>query len=120
MAAGISPAVNRDALALHFRQKCFSGKRAKRGTIVADIAAVLGRLTAAELEEIHATGPQGHLSRRIVEALDRAAGGPGGGRGYYVPAGSVSGTGSPHVVLRSDVAAWLFGHAAPAAVADPA
>jgi hypothetical protein len=88
--------------------------------IVADIAAVLGRLTTAELEEIHATGPQGHLSRRIVEALDRAAGGPGGGRGYYVPAGSVSGTGSPHVVLRSDVAAWLFGHSAPSAVTDPA
>jgi hypothetical protein len=78
---------------------------------MADIAAVLGRLTAAELEEIHATGPQGHLSRRIVEALDR---------GYYVPAGSVSGTGSPHLVLRSDVAAWLFGHSAPAAVAGPA
>jgi hypothetical protein len=110
---------------LHFRQSCFcrvlsSQATGKRGTIVADIAAVLGRLTAAELEEIHAAGPKGHLSRRIIEALDRAAGGPGGGRGYYVPAGSVSGTGSPHVVLRSDVAAWLFGHSAPAAVADPA
>ena len=87
---------------------------------MADIAAVLGRLTAAELEEIHATGPQGHLTRSIWDPLDQPAGGHRGGRGSYVPAGSVSGTGSPHVVLRSDVAAWLFGHAAPAAVADPA
>ena len=78
---------------------------------MADIAAVLGRLAPHELEEIRATGPHGHLSRHIIQALDRAAGGPGGGRGYYVPAGSVSGTGSPHVVLRSDVAAWLFGAA---------
>ncbi|MBT2520213.1 hypothetical protein [Arthrobacter sp. ISL-28] len=76
---------------------------------MADIAAVLGRLTPDELEEIRSAGPRGHLSRQIVQALDRAAGGPGLGRGYYVPTGSVSATGSPHQVLRSDVAAWLFG-----------
>ena len=78
---------------------------------MADIAAVLGRLAPHELEEIRATGPHGHLSRHIIQALDRAAGGPGSGRGYYVPAGSVSPTGSPHQILRSDVAAWLFGAA---------
>lgn len=85
---------------------------------MADIAAVLGRLTPDELEEIRAAGPQGHLSRQIVQALDRAAGGPGSGRGFYVPTGSVSATGSPHHVLRSDVASWLFGAHAQAEASD--
>jgi hypothetical protein len=76
---------------------------------MADIAAVLGRLTPEELDELREIGPQGHLTRRLVEALDRAAGGAGAGRGYYVPTGSVSATGGPHLVLRSDVSAWLFG-----------
>ena len=75
---------------------------------MADIAAVLGRLTNEELEGLRAAGPQGHLPRVLVDALDRAAGGPGAGRGYYVPTGSVSDTGGPHLVLRSDVANWLF------------
>jgi hypothetical protein len=76
---------------------------------MADIAAVLGRLTPEELDGLRALGPQGHLTRALTEALDRAAGGPGAGRGYYVPSGSVSPTGGPHLVLRSDVAGWLFG-----------
>ena len=76
---------------------------------MADIAAVLGRLTPEELDELRAIGPQGHLTRQLVDALDRAAGGSGSGRGYYVPTGSVSATGGPHLVLRSDVSAWLFG-----------
>lgn len=75
---------------------------------MADIAAVLGRLTPGELDELRSLGAQGHLSRDLTEALDRAAGGPGAGRGYYVPNGSVSATGGPHLVLRSDVADWLF------------
>lgn len=77
--------------------------------MMADIAAVMGRLSLGELEELRALGPQGHLGRELIEALDRAAGGPGAGRGYYVPNGSVSATGGPHVVLRSDVSSWLFG-----------
>jgi hypothetical protein len=80
---------------------------------MADIAAVLGRLAPNELEELRERGPRGQLSRQLVEALDRAAGGPGQGRGFYVPTGSVSATGSPHQILRSDVAAWLFGAPAP-------
>jgi hypothetical protein len=78
---------------------------------MADIAAVLGRLTPEELDELRALGPQGHLTRQLIDALDRAAGGSGAGRGYYVPTGSVSATGGPHLVLRSDVSAWLFGAA---------
>lgn len=76
---------------------------------MANIAAVLGRLSPEELDELREIGPQGHLTRRLVDALDRAAGGAGAGRGYYVPTGSVSATGGPHLVLRSDVSAWLFG-----------
>jgi hypothetical protein len=76
---------------------------------MADIASLLGRLTPDELEELKAVGPQGFLPRHLVEAMDRAAGGPGAGRGYYVPAGSVSATGSPHLILRGDVSDWLLG-----------
>lgn len=75
---------------------------------MASIAEVLGRLTPEELEELHSLGPQGHLPRHLVEALDRAAGGPGSGRGYYVPTGNVTATGGPLLVLRSDVSGWLF------------
>lgn len=78
---------------------------------MADIDAVLGRLAPEELDELRALGPQGHLTRQLIDALDRAAGGSGAGRGYYVPTGSVSATGGPHLVLRSDVSAWLFGAA---------
>lgn len=77
---------------------------------MADIAAVLGRLAQNELEELRALGPQGYLPRHLIFALDNAAGGPGAGRGYYVPTGSVSETGGPHLALRSDVSAWLFRH----------
>ncbi|MDQ5861302.1 MAG: hypothetical protein M3536_03465 [Actinomycetota bacterium] len=78
---------------------------------MADIAAVMGRLNGDELSELRELGPQGHLPRHLVDAVDRAAGGRGAGRGYYVPTGSVSATGGPHLALRSDVSDWLFGHA---------
>ena len=48
---------------------------------MADIAAVLGRLTPEELDDLRTLGPQGHLSRQLIDALDRAAGGSGAGRG---------------------------------------
>ncbi|BCW71097.1 hypothetical protein [Arthrobacter sp. NicSoilB8] len=83
----------------------------RRRTTMADIAAVLGRLTPDELDELRSVGPSGHLTRRLTDALDRAAGGPGAGRGYYVPNGSVSSTGGPYMILRSDVSGWLFGPA---------
>jgi hypothetical protein len=75
---------------------------------MANIAQVLGRLTPDELDELRTLGPQGHLPRYLVDALDRAAGGTGAGRGYYVPTGNVSATGGPLLVLRSDVSGWLF------------
>ena len=90
---------------------------------MANIAEVLGRLTAEEIDGLRVVGPEGHLTKQLVEALDRAAGGAGAGRGYYVPTGSVSETGGPHLVLRSDVSAWLFGTAGQvphAGASDPA
>lgn len=75
---------------------------------MANIVEVLGRLTPEELDELRSLGPQGHLPRHLLEALDRAAGGPGSGRGYYVPTGNVTATGGPLLTLRSDVSAWLF------------
>ena len=62
---------------------------------MANIAETLGRLTTEELDGLRGLGPQGHLTKPLVEALDRAAGGAGAGRGYYVPTGSVSETGGP-------------------------
>jgi hypothetical protein len=76
---------------------------------MASIVEVLGHLTPEELDELHSLGPQGHLPRHLVDALDRAAGGPGSGRGYYVPTGNVNATGGPLLVLRSDVSGWLQG-----------
>ncbi|MFF1883067.1 hypothetical protein ACFVVC_16560 [Pseudarthrobacter sp. NPDC058196] len=76
---------------------------------MANIAEVLGRLTPEEFAELRSLGPQGHLPRHLVEALDRAAGGTGSGRGYYVANGNVSSTGGPLMVLRSDVSNWLTG-----------
>jgi hypothetical protein len=76
---------------------------------MAKIAEVLGRLTPEEVAELRGLGPQGHLPRHLVEALDRAAGGSGSGRGYYVANGNVSATGGPLLVLRSDVSSWLTG-----------
>ncbi|MGX1162770.1 hypothetical protein FBY31_3169 [Arthrobacter sp. SLBN-100] len=75
---------------------------------MANIAEVLGRLTPEEREELRILGPQGHLPKHLVEALDRAAGGSGSGRGYYVLTGNVSATGGPLLVLRSDVSSWFF------------
>ena len=56
---------------------------------MADIAAaVLGRLAPEEIEELRSLGPNGYLNRRLTDALDRAAGGPGTGRGYMSPTGT--------------------------------
>lgn len=75
---------------------------------MAEINAALAKLTAEELDEIRALGPKGRLGRHLVEALDRAAGGPDAGRGLYVLDGSVNGNGGQSHVLRDDVSERLF------------
>ncbi|MDE8668194.1 hypothetical protein PY310_06290 [Pseudarthrobacter sp. H3Y2-7] len=75
---------------------------------MAEINAVLSRLTAEELDEIKALGPKGRLGRHLVEALDRAAGGPEAARGLYVLDGSVNSNGGQFHILRDDVSERLF------------
>jgi hypothetical protein len=60
---------------------------------MADIDAVLAGLTAEELNEMESIGPKGHLGRHLLDALDRAAGGPGAARGFCVLDGTVNGNG---------------------------
>jgi hypothetical protein len=75
---------------------------------MADIDAVLAGLTTAELEEIHAIGPKGHLHRHLLDVLDRAAGGPEAARGLYVLDGTVNGNGGQFHVLRDDLSDRIF------------
>lgn len=75
---------------------------------MAAIETVLAGLTAEELEEIKALGPKGHLGRHLLEALDRAAGGPDAARGLYVLDGTVNGNGGQFHVLRDDLSERIF------------
>lgn len=75
---------------------------------MAEINAVLAGLTAEELRDIKALGPKGHLDRTLIDALDRAAGGPGAGRGFYVLDGTVNGNGGQFHILRSDLSDRVF------------
>jgi hypothetical protein len=70
---------------------------------MADIDAVLAGLTAEELNEMESIGPKGHLGRHLLDALDRAAGGPGAARGFCVLDGTVNGNGGQFCVLRDDL-----------------
>jgi hypothetical protein len=73
-----------------------------------EINAVLAGLMAEELMEIKELGPKGHLGRHLIEALDRAAGGPGAGRGLYVLDGTVNSNGGQNHILRSDLSEHIF------------
>lgn len=75
---------------------------------MAEINALLAGLTPEELDEIKALGPKGHLGRHLIEALDRAAGGPDAARGFYVLDGSVNGNGGQFYILRNDVSDRIF------------
>ncbi len=75
---------------------------------MAEINAVLAGLTAEELQEIKALGPKGHLGRHLIAALDRAAGGPDAGRGFYVVDGTVNHNGGQLHILRNDLSDRIF------------
>lgn len=75
---------------------------------MAQIDVVLAGLTTDELEAIRAVGPKGHLGRHLIAAIDRAAGGPGAGRGFYVLDGTVDGNGGQFYILRNDVSDRIF------------
>ncbi|TPV51101.1 hypothetical protein FJ661_10075 [Pseudarthrobacter phenanthrenivorans] len=75
---------------------------------MADIDAVLAGLTTEELAEIRARGPKGHLSRHLLDALDRAAGGPDAARGLYILDGMVNDNGGQFYILRDDLSERIF------------
>lgn len=72
-----------------------------------DAAHLVEKLSPEELAEIRAAGPEGVLTQAALQALDRAAGGPGMGHGYYVSAGTVDEDGTPEFVLHHSSAAVL-------------
>jgi hypothetical protein len=69
-----------------------------------DIEGLLGRITRGELEQLRTLRPDGFLPGSLVSAIDRAAGGPGEGRGYYVAAKPAVRREFIAYVLRPDVA----------------
>lgn len=73
-----------------------------------DVAGLIDKLSTDEIREITSSGAQGALTQAALSALDRAAGGPGMGHGYYVSAGTVDEAGTPEFVLHSTVAAALL------------
>jgi isoaspartyl peptidase/L-asparaginase-like protein (Ntn-hydrolase superfamily) len=71
-------------------------------------AVLMENLSPEEMREVRAAGPGGVLSQAALKALDRVAGGPGMGHGYYVSDGAVEADGTPEFVLHRDVAAAIF------------
>lgn len=72
-----------------------------------DAAHLIEKLSPEELAEVRAAGPERALTQAALQALDRAAGGPGMGHGYYVSAGTVDEDGTPEFILHHTVAAAL-------------
>jgi hypothetical protein len=80
-----------------------------------DIQGLISALLPEDLAVLQDRGPDQRLDRDMVDALDRAAGGPGEGRGYYVVRGSLEPLERRNYFLREDVAAAIF---APATLED--
>ncbi|KNC19964.1 hypothetical protein AC792_03625 [Arthrobacter sp. RIT-PI-e] len=75
---------------------------------MADVKGVVQRLAPREISELHRIGPDGPLTPKLLHAIDRAAGGPGEGRGYSVYARVIDRDRPRRFVLRTDVCAELF------------
>ncbi|KQO03753.1 hypothetical protein ASF21_05815 [Arthrobacter sp. Leaf234] len=65
-------------------------------------------LAPHEIEELRSIGPAGPLTPRLVHAIDRAAGGPGEGRGYYVYGRRADADRPRPFILRDDVCSELL------------
>lgn len=74
-----------------------------------DVKGVVRGLAPHEIDELHSLGPAGPLTPRLMHAIDRAAGGPGEGRGYYVYGHRADADRPRPFVLREDVCDELFG-----------
>ncbi len=69
-----------------------------------NIPALISALRPEELDRLRRLGREQQLDPAAVEALDRAAGGPGEGRGYYIVHGSLEPRENRAYYLRDDVA----------------
>lgn len=73
-----------------------------------DIQGLIGSLRPEDLAVLQERGPGQLLDRDMLDAIDRAAGGPGEGRGYYVVRGSLVPLERRQYYLRDDVVAAIF------------
>jgi hypothetical protein len=73
-----------------------------------DIQGLISSLQPEDLAVLQERGPGQLLGRDMLDAIDRAAGGPGEGRGYYVVRGSLEPLERRQYYLRDDVVAALF------------
>jgi hypothetical protein len=73
-----------------------------------DIQGLIGSLQPEDLALLQDRGPAQLLDRDMLDAIDRAAGGPGEGRGYYIVRGSLEPLERRQYHLRDDVVAALF------------
>jgi hypothetical protein len=73
-----------------------------------DIPGLINSLAPEVLAALHERGPDQQLDGDTLDAFDRAAGGPGEGRGYYIVRGSLTPLERRNYFLRDDVAAAIF------------
>jgi hypothetical protein len=73
-----------------------------------DIQGLIGSLQPQDLAVLQERGPGQLLDRDMLDAIDRAAGGPGEGRGYYNVRGSLEPLERRQYYLRDDVVAAIF------------
>ena len=73
-----------------------------------NIPGLIGSLLPQELDKLQRQGPDHVLDTAMVEAIDRAAGGPGEGRGYYIVKGKLEPREFRNYYLREDVAAAVL------------
>ncbi|WP_427131161.1 hypothetical protein [Pseudarthrobacter sp. S9] len=78
-----------------------------------DIRRLISSLPPEDLALLQERGRDQRLDRDMLDAIDRAAGGPGEGRGYYVVRGSLEPLEHRNYYLRDDVAAAVIAPATP-------
>jgi hypothetical protein len=78
-----------------------------------DIQGLIASLLPEDLGVLRQRGPDQSLEPDMLDTIDRAAGGPGEGRGYYVVRGSLVPQERRQYYLREDVAAAIFASSTP-------
>jgi hypothetical protein len=86
-------------------------KSAKRSKKMVNIPELIAALLPDELDRLRSGGPGQILDGSLTAAIDRAAGGTGEGRGYYVVRGHLWPVEGREYYLREDVAEHIFGTA---------